>query len=50
MKTEKAVYTAPKAKCFEVKVQGVFCQSYGQNGAPGQSLGLNEDNNNYGSF
>ena len=50
MRTEKTVYSAPKAKCFEVNVQGVFCQSYGENRAPGQLLGLDDPNNNYGSF
>lgn len=43
MRTEKTVYSAPKAKCFEVNVQGVFCQSplYGDPGAAGASQNYN---------
>ncbi len=46
MRTEKTVYSAPKAKCFEVNVQGVFCQSlrYGNPGAAGGDV---EDGNTY---
>lgn len=45
MKTEKAVYSAPKAKTFEVNVQGVFCQSpYGPANAPGGPLSENPGN------
>jgi hypothetical protein len=44
MKTEKAVYSAPKAKTFEVNVQGVFCQSpYGPENQAGR--GFTEGNN-----
>ncbi len=50
MKTEKAVYSAPKAKTFEVNVQGVFCQSPGAYRSGGAGTYDPSEINNNGDY
>jgi hypothetical protein len=49
----KQIYEAPEAETLVVRFEGVICQSlrYGtDSGTAGDTLGLNDDDNDYGDF
>ena len=48
---EKQLYTAPAADLLVVRFEeNVMSPAYGAKGAAGGSLGLDDDENDYGSF
>lgn len=49
---KKEFYASPEAELFEVRFEGVVCQSpnYGSKGQAGGDPGLNDGNYNYGGF
>ena len=47
---KKELYSAPTAETFEVQIEGVVCGSYGETGTAGGSLGLDDDDFDFGSF
>ena len=48
---KKILYESPTTDVFTVQTEGVICGSgYGAPGQAGDSLGLTDDNFNFGSF
>lgn len=50
---KKEFYTSPEVEAFEVRYEGVVCQSGGKQGSPGQAGSgwtPGEDFNNYGDL
>lgn len=51
-KKQRLDYESPTTNVLELRFEGMVCTSpnYGATGGAGGSLGLDDDDNNYGSF